>query len=220
MKDTKDNNITVGWLIYFLTALTTVLVASITKQSSILITIVSVFAVIQALLIAKEKRIAFVFGVIRMLIYGYILFGQKLYGGVLYNIGYVVPMFVYGYIYWEKAKKEEKSGVKILNKKSKKIIIPITIILIIIYSVILKNIGGNYYVLDSIISILGFLGMYLMVSKYIDQFYIWIISDIANIILWTILTIQNSNNLPILLMWFILLINSTYANIIWRKKYT
>ena len=68
--------------------------------------------------------------------------------------------------------------------------------------------------------ILGILGMYLMSNKYIDQFYVWIVSDIANIILWINLTIQNSNNLPILLMWVILLINSTYANILWRKKYT
>lgn len=220
MKNTKDNCITVGWLIYFLTAVTTVLVASITKQSSILITIVSVFAVIQALLIAKEKRIAFIFGIIRMLIYGYILFGQKIYGGVIYNVGYVVPMFAYGYIYWAKAKKEKKSGVKFLNKRSTKIIIALTIILMIISSIILREIGGNYYILDSITLILGILGMYLMVNKYVEQFYVWIVSDIANIILWGILTIQNPNNLPILLMWIIFLINSTYANILWRKKYT
>lgn len=219
MKDTKDNYVTVGWLLYVITAIAIVLITAIIKNSNISIIIVSILGIIQSFLVAKEKQTAFIFGIIRMVTYGFILFGQKIYGGAVYSILYVMPMYIYGYINWGKAKLKENSGVKKIPLKIKKIIIPIIIIIILIYIIILKNIGSNQYILDGIISVLGFLGIYISAKKYIEQFRLWIISDVFNIILWTILTIQSSNNLPILLMWVILLINSTYADITWRKKY-
>lgn len=219
MKDTKDNYVTVGGLLYSITAIGIVLITAIIKQSNISITIVSILGIMQSLLVAKEKQIAFIFGIIRMTTYGFILFGQKIYGGAAYSILYVMPMYIYGYINWGKARLKENSGVKKISLKMKKTMIPIFIIIILIYIVILKNIGSNQYILDGIISVLGFLGIYISAKKYIEQFRLWIISDVFNIILWTILTIQSSNNLPILLMWVILLINSTYADITWRKKY-
>lgn len=61
MVDTKENKITIGWLIYFIVCILIVFTSSVMQKSSALLLISSVFGVIYTLLNAKEKRVAFLF---------------------------------------------------------------------------------------------------------------------------------------------------------------
>lgn len=61
MVDTKENKITMGWLIYFIVCILIVFTSSIMQKSSILLLISSVFGVMYTLLNAKEKRFSFIF---------------------------------------------------------------------------------------------------------------------------------------------------------------
>ncbi len=69
MEDTKESKVTIGWLIYFITSILIVYIGSIVQKSGMLFCISSVFGVMYTLLIAKEKRIAFIFGIINVTIY-------------------------------------------------------------------------------------------------------------------------------------------------------
>lgn len=219
MENTKENNITRGWLIYFILSILIVYISSIMQKSNTLLVISSIFGVVYSLLIAKEKRIAFIFGIINVSTYGYLLFAQKLYGGFVYNILYSLPMLIWGYIKWKKVQNEENLGVKVISNKNRIILTIVFSLLIMSYSIVLKNIGGHNYILDSITSVLGYLGIYLMSNKYIEQWVVWIICNLANTILWYMLSVGNTNNIPMLMMWIIYLINSIYGYITWRKRY-
>lgn len=219
MENTKENKITIGWGIYFIISIIIIAISSIAQRSSTIIFLASIFGVMYVLLIAKEKPIAFIFGIINVSIYGYILFTEKIYGGAIYNILYSLPMLILGYIKWKKVNKEKNSGVKQISKKNRIILTIIFSFLIIIYSIILGKTGGNNYILDSITSVLGFLGIYLMSNKYIEQWFTWIIANVTNLILWIILSINNLNNIPMIMMWTIYLINSIYGYVSWKKLY-
>lgn len=219
MKEDNKIKITKSWIIYFIIANIIVLIGGIYQKSELVSIISSVSGVIYVLLVAKERKIAFVFGAINVLLYGLILLKQNVYGGVIYNIFYSLPMMIYGYFAWGKKSKEKNSGIRNLGKKAKIILILVFTIAIIIYSQILKYMGGNQTILDSITTILGFLGIYLMTNKYMEQWITWIIVNASNVLMWIILVNQNITNLPVLLMWFIYLINSIYGYIEWRKKY-
>lgn len=219
MKEDNKIKITKSWIIYFIIANIIVLIGGIYQKSELVSIISSVSGVIYVLLVAKERKIAFVFGAINVLLYGLILLKQNVYGGVIYNIFYSLPMMIYGYFAWGKKSKEKNSGIRNLGKKTKIILILVFTIAIIIYSQILKYMGGNQTILDSITTILGFLGIYLMTNKYMEQWITWIIVNASNVLMWIILVNQNITNLPVLLMWFIYLINSIYGYIEWRKKY-
>ena len=179
----------------------------------------SVAGVAYVLLVAKERRIAFIFGAINVLLYGLILLKESVYGGVIYNIVYSLPMMIYGYFAWGKKAKEKNSGVKNLSKKTRIILVIVFAIAIVVYSQILKYMGGNQTILDSITTLLGFLGIYLMTNKYMEQWQTWIIVNFANVLMWVILVQQDITNLPVLLMWLIYLINSIYGYIVWKNKY-
>lgn len=219
MEKGEKNSFIIGWLIYFILSILIVYISSILQKSNILLVISSIFGVIYSLLIAKEKRIAFIFGIINVSTYGYLLFAQKLYGGLIYNILYSLPMLIWGYIKWKKVQNKENSGVKIISNKNRIVLTIVFTLLIMSYSLVLKSIGGYNYILDSITSVLGYLGIYLMSNKYIEQWIVWIICNLANTILWYMLSAGNTNNIPMLMMWIIYLINSIYGYITWRKKY-
>lgn len=61
MENTKENKITIGWLIYFIVCIFIVFISSVMKRSSIWLLVSSLFGVIYTLLVAKEKRVAFIF---------------------------------------------------------------------------------------------------------------------------------------------------------------
>ncbi len=142
-----------------------------------------------------------------------------MYAGALYNILYSLPMLIWGYIKWKNVQDEKNSGVKVLSKRIRIISSLIILVTTIIYAIILKYLGGNNYILDSITAILGYVAIYLMSNKYIEQWITWIVCNAVSVILWIIITIQNVNNLPMLLMWTIYLINSIYGYVSWNKKY-
>lgn len=218
MKQTKETKITRIWLLMFILANIIVFMCSLIQKSTILLIISSMAGVSYALLIAKEKRIAFILGAINVSTYGYLLLKQQVYGGVFYNIVYSLPMMIYGYFSWRKEDKKQVSNVKTLSKNVKIVLIIVFTIAIIIYAILLKNLGGNKVILDSITTILGFLGIYLMTNKYFEQWIVWIISNTANLILWALLSIENIQNLPMLIMWSIYLINSVYGHKTWKNK--
>lgn len=150
---------------------------------------------------------------------GYILLKQQMYAGAVYNLLYSLPMLIWGYIKWKKVEHKENAGVKIISTKTRIRLSLIISLVIAIYALILKQFGGSNYILDSITSVIGYVGIYLMSNKYIEQWAVWIICNSVNTILWIGLTIQNIDNIPMLLMWLVYLVNSVYGYITWRKKY-
>lgn len=170
-------------------------------------------------MLQKKKELHLYFGIVNVAIYAYILFTEKIYGGTLYNILYCLPMLVWGFVKWKKVKIEENSGVKIISLKNRMFLGTIFSIIIIIYALILNKIGSSNCILDSITTVFGFLAIYLMSNKYIEQWFVWIVVNLAGTILWTILTIQDFTNMPMVLMWGIYLVNSIYGYISWENKY-
>ena len=117
----------------------------------------------------------------------------------------------------KKASKKENKGIRVISKRNRILLTGISTVIIIINAIILKKMGGNQVILDSITSILGYIGIYLMSNKYIEQWSVWIIANLSNVILWIMLTIEDMTNLPVFLMWMIYFINSVYGYLLWRK---
>lgn len=206
------------WHFSFVIAIVIVFVSCVFQNASITLSVASVLGVMYSMLVARNYKLAPLFGIVNVTLYGFILLSQNMYGGFIYNVLYSLPMLIYGLYKWNKASKNEDSGIKYVDTKTKIAVSILTFMIIIIYSIVLKNFNGNYVVLDSITSVLGYLGIFLLSNKYNEQWLVWIISNFANVILWTLLTITSINNLPLLIMWLVYLINSFYGFYSWNQK--
>ena len=207
------------WNLYFIFVVVVTIILCLVQKSSFLLSVASISGVIYSLLVTKNTKFAFIFGIINIANYGYILFTENIFGGFIYNVLYSLPMLVWGYINWGKKSKLKDSGIKKMCTITKVILSLLVFVIICILSYILYKFGSDNYVLDSVSTVLGYVAIYLMTNKYIEQWDIWVICNLANLFLWVSLTINDLSNIPVLTMWFIYFINSLYGYITWNKKY-
>ena len=179
----------------------------------------ALLGVIYAICIMKNERVAFIYGIGNVTLIGISLFAEKAYSGAIYNLVYSLPMMIVGFIHWGKVENKKGSGIKKLSAKTHNDLIVGVAVAIVLTMFVLKNLGAENIALDATISVLGYIGIFLMTNKYIEQWTVWILSNLLNTTLWLILTIESAQNIPILLMWIVYTLNSVFGYLSWKKKY-
>lgn len=210
------------WLILF-TIINTSLV--FTMGDNLLGFIASTSGMLCVVLVAKGKISNYFFGFIQVAIYGYVALKYQLYGEVMLNWLFYVPVQFIGFYLWNKngVKREyEHQGedivVKSLGAKNTIIFLTITTILIILLAYFLKFIGGYSIGLDSATTVLSIGAQILMLLRYKEQWIVWIIVNILSITMWVYtLTQQGGNDWNMVVMWTAFLCNSIYGYINWTK---
>lgn len=206
------------WKIYFIVVCLTIIVCQLYQGSTLILGVSSLCGVIYSLLVAKNVKWSLIFGIVNVSTYGIILLNQNLFGGFIYNVLYSLPMLLYGFYNWNKASKKDDDGIKSLSLDVKIFGSILIILIIYICALVLSFMGSENVILDSSSSVLGYVGIYLLTNKYVEQWNIWIISDAINVILWVILSIKDPNNTSLAIMWSIYFINSFYGYISWNKS--
>lgn len=192
-------------------------------------TLSAVTGVISVVLCAKGRVSNYVFGMVYVTAYAYVAFQNKLYGEVMMNLLYYVPMNVIGFVTWTKlAKKKAESTqagevskdveTRHMSSKQRMMTFVVAVVVILAYWQLLKFLGGNLALIDSCSTIVSIIAMYLQVMRYTESWIMWIFTNLISIVLWlTAMLTQDSNNITMLLMWSAYLVNSTYGYINWKK---
>lgn len=192
-------------------------------------TLSAVTGVISVVLCAKGRVSNYVFGMVYVTAYAYIAFQNKLYGEVMMNLLYYVPMNVIGFITWTKLAKTKAESAQTgdvskdvetrhMSSKQRWMTFVIAVVVILAYWQLLKFMGGNLALIDSCSTIVSIIAMYLQVMRYTESWIMWIFTNLISIVLWlTAMLTQDSNNITMLLMWSAYLVNSTYGYINWKK---
>ena len=204
--------------IWMITAVALILVLSFISNTEIIKIIASVCGVIYILGVAKEKRSSQIFGFINTAIYAYIMFNGKVYGSAIYNGLYCLPMLVYTYITWGKNKENTKVKINSYSVTDRCYLIMSAIAIITVYYVIAVKFGVNYALIDALTITCGVFGMYAISKKKIEQWYAFIIVNIANISMWTIESVKDPSNATMVGMFLIYMINNIYGLSVWKKE--
>ena len=180
----------------------------------------SVIGVTSIMLNAKGNPIGQLLMVIFSLIYGYISFSLKYYGEMITYVGMTMPMAVFALNAWLrhpfKGKKSEVT-VNRLNKKEIFLIVPLTIIVTVIFYFILSYFNTSNIVPSTISVTTSFLAVYLTFrrSPYFSLAYAF--NDIVLIVLWTMVSMNNTKYISVLVCFTAFLVNDIYAFISWKK---
>lgn len=217
MKIFKDWNLfEKSWLIIFTLINVAVLIYS---KEGILGFTASVTGMLSVILVAKGKISNYYFGIINVVIYGFISYNSKYYGEAMLNILYFLPMQIIGFMMWRKnnVNIDESKEVKAERMTAKEIILwsVLSGIAVIVYGIILKKLNNTLPMADSFTTVLSVTAMILMVKRYIEQWIVWIMIDIVAIYMW--LFIKSDYNITI--MWTAYLVNAVYGLYNWAKLY-
>lgn len=196
-----------------------IIVLSVLTDSSWLQIIAAVCGVIYVFSTVMENKYGQLFGIVNTALYGYIMFSNAVYGTAIYDIAYCLPMQIYTFFTWGKDK-DGKNRTEISKMDTRKRILLAFFMasVIAIYCFVAPKFSVEFALVDGISIILGAAGMYMVSRKKIEQWYTFIISNIAMLAMWGIKCAEDITNMPMLVMWSIYLINNCYGLYSWNKK--
>ncbi len=203
------------WL--FISTITMIGLSIVWKDSPIAL-ISGVTGIIGVVLCAKGKISTYFYATINVALYAWICFQNGLYGEVMLNAFYFIPMNIVGFMLWNK-KKDDNGNVeaKALTKKQLIILSVGLVVAIVLYYQLLKSLGGNLQLIDSITTVTSVMALLLQVLRYKEQWLIWILVNLVSIVMWVMLLNTSEGSISMIVMWAAYLINSIYGYINWNK---
>lgn len=208
------------WGLIIIISLLNILSFVIYDDVNILGIISSITGVVCVVMTAKGHISCYYWGLINIATYIVIAYMASLYGEVMLNALYYLPMQFIGIYLWKKNMNKEDDLVKasIMTKKEYLLYTLISIVGIIGYGFFLKAIGGAQPFVDSITTTLSVISMYLSVKRFKEQWILWIIVDIVSVYMWVLALLKGeANSAVMVLMWSAYLINAFYGLINWNK---
>jgi nicotinamide mononucleotide transporter len=175
------------------------------------------------ILVAKGRIFNYYVGVINCIGYAYIAYGYQLYGEVMLNALYFLPMQFVGLWVWRKNKDlrvPDKVRIKFMSPLGRVTWALLSVLVALAYSSLLGMMGDPVPFLDSTSTVLSVIAMILMAWRYMEQWILWIIVDIVSVWMWVLVIMkEGANDTALLVMWIAFLINAVYGFVCWIKMY-
>lgn len=178
--------------------------------------VAAIIGVINVVLGGKGKLSNYFFGVISALLMIYINLTVKNYGIMLVSVYNLVMQFV-GFRVWSKNMDASTHEVKKIHMKKGKRWLYVSILAAstVVLGFIMRQVDDAYPFVDAFITSAQVLAMILMVKMYAEQWWLWIVINIASIYLF--LT-SREVTLALALMYIVYLVNSIIMCVRWEKE--
>lgn len=170
----------------------------------------------------KGRKATFIFGIVQCLAMTYIAFESKAYGSFLMDIFYVVSQPI-GWFLWGK-----DEAIRSFNQNQRRSLFLAAFVAWAVGWFVLAQIGGQLPYFDSINLVISLIAQTLYIFKYKENWSLWIVVNIANVVYWVILTIQFALGqtsigtlggcLSQVALQIALLFNSIYATKVWSEN--
>jgi len=147
--------------------------------------LIAIFFGLWSVWCAKKDNIwVFPTGLISTFIYAYLLWQWSLLGDSMINVYYFI-MSIYGWYHWSRKKgNADEFPVSVMTKKEKTTAVFIfasTVIFVIIVYLYFNKFASWYSYVDTFLTALFFVGMWLMAKRKIENWIFWIIGDLLSI---------------------------------------
>jgi len=166
----------------------------------------------------KEKPIFWILALINAVFFVYVFYDKKIYALMVLQFYYISLSF-YGFYYWVKGGKKDGKQKKVpIIRLSKKQIIVFFLVFFVVYffiANILKNLTDSEIpYIDAFMTTFSIVASFLMTKKYIEHWFIWLISDIVAII-----TFASQGMYPTMVLYFVFLSSVFIGFFKWRNEY-
>ncbi len=211
------------WMDYVPMLLTAafILYFAITREQSFLKTLPTLVTLVVQLLLVRVNRFAFLLGGTNAIVYGISYLSEGLYFSVISSILISAPIQYFSFFRW--SKKQTKSA-RVLRY------LPIGKLLLVLLVTVAGWLGchfalspffesASYPLLDSFLFAMGITVSLLAAFGFIESQYMNILSCALNVILWSLLTVQNPQNFNYIIISFYNLFRVIEASYHWTVNY-
>ncbi|WP_151733422.1 nicotinamide riboside transporter PnuC [Paenibacillus tengchongensis] len=180
---------------------------------------VFITGVLCVVLTAKGKLMSYVFGMYNTFGYAYLAYINGLFGEVMLNLLFFVPMNVIGFYMWRKNLTDGKLSMRQMELRGMLLVGAVCIAGCLLLGFGLSFIAGqNSPYIDAITTVLSIVATLLMVRRFKEQWLVYIVLNMFTVLLWIIRTAEGSGEGPLMIvMWSAYLINAVYGYYNWNK---
>lgn len=206
----------VVWLVLF--TLLAVSFTIVSKDSFFGFT-VFITGVLCVVLTAKGKLMSYVFGMYNTFGYAYLAYINGLFGEVMLNLLFFVPMNAIGFYMWKRNMQSGKLSMRQMESKGMLLTVAVCISGSLLLGFGLSFIPAqNSPYIDSITTVLSVVATILTVRRLKEQWLVYIVLNLFTVLLWAIRTLEGSGEgLLMIVMWSAYLINAVYGYYNWNK---
>ncbi|KGR74973.1 nicotinamide riboside transporter PnuC [Ureibacillus sinduriensis] len=217
-------NLTGGWNLFEITWLvlfTSIAVGfTVISKDSLFGFTVFITGVLCVVLAAKGNLMSYVFGMYNTVGYAYLAYINGLFGEVMLNLLFFVPMNIIGFYMWKSNRQEDgKLAMRQMNKMGLLQLVVACVIGCVMLGFGLSFIPAqNSPYIDAATTVLSVVATFLMVRRFKEQWLVYIVLNLFTVLLWAIRMLEGSGEgLLMIVMWGAYLINAIYGYYVWNK---
>ena len=168
---------------------------------------------------AKGKIAGLYFAIINSALYAINCLSIPLYGEVMYNLIYSIPVSATAIFLWKK-NSADSGEVKFRTMTAKFAIgtVILTVVGTFAYAQLLTWLGGNFALMDSLTTVVSVIASMLYLLRYSEQWLMWVIVNALSIVMWIMVFVSGDQSaILIIIMKCVNLCNATYGYWNWRK---
>lgn len=151
---------------------------------------------------SEGKRVNYILGLINYFLMGYVAFKNNLFGIFFFYIFVFSPLQVHGYLYWNKNLDRDKNvKVREFNLKNSIIITLSCVLGSFVLGYLLSLIPGQRLAfMDASSNCINLCGVILMILRFKESWWLWLVNNIIDLIIWIITVIDNGNGSVMMLL--------------------
>lgn len=203
---------TFGAILLTVGMLTMLMIYHLTDGSWLSVTS-GIFGVASVVFCSNRKVLFYVFGFVQLMTYVALCVEQRLYGEIIENIFYLVTM-IYGIYHWSKHYNYDEVQVKTIHLSigQKVLVFALMVLATLFMFNILLATDDTQPFMDAVTTVPAFFAQLLMINRYRDSWYYWLIIDVGSIIMWAVV-----GDWCMVTQFVFWTINCIYGLYMWRK---
>ncbi len=195
-------------------------------EDSTLGIITTICGILNVVLIAKGSMLNYAFGIVNTVLYTTIAYHAGYGGDFVTFLFYYIPLQFVGIYAWKNHIQDNTNLETVKKMNGMQIIYSILILFVGTYLTMLTlpviteifNMPINELpFVDAFTTFAGIFAGILMLKRYQEQWYIWILVNIGSIIMWLSLIGSDSSAIAMVVMWSAYLVNAIYGAYNWNK---
>ena len=212
-----------GWSLFELTwlALFTGIAIALTvlMKDSLFGFTVFITGVLCVVFAAKGNLTTYAFGMYNTFGYAYLAYVNGLFGEVMLNLLFFVPMNVIGFLMWRNHRDGGKLSMRQMDARGLLLVAVVCVLGSVLLGFGLSFIPGqNSPYIDAVTTVLSVVATMLMVKRFKEQWLVYIVLNMFTVLLWAIRTLEGSpDGVLMIVMWSAYLINAVYGYYNWNK---
>ena len=161
-------------------------------------------AIMTVVLVLLNNSFTYILFILVSAIYSHICYEHGLYGELIINVIFMMPMQIVGYIHFKEGIVDHDVEIAPISKKYYNLVLVAILLLTYLYSLFLDFLGDPQPLLDAMLTVVQIFATYYMLKGKGIQWLFWVMTNFFALFVW----IQVAQRYNLMAMWLFYLLNS------------